>query len=262
MQRILHQTVGALAAYGAINSILSIGFAYLKRKERKFNFYGAALLFLFGLHCGIVFYRNQLADSIWNRNPFLDRELLRLDLCLGMGMGMLVLGELWGAYWAQELGLALIIVIFPVLDAGVGGNRRYLVFLRESRSRAFRRSRLEGVDEGRISSGLSTLMVSEKIYLDEELSLGGLAERLGVHSHMLSEFLNRRLGKKFQHYVNGFRVQEACVLLREEKTRTVLSVAYMAGFNSKTAFQAAFRRETGMTPGEYRKRDSTSYPLK
>ncbi|MGB6648763.1 MAG: helix-turn-helix domain-containing protein, partial [Bacteroidota bacterium] len=52
----------------------------------------------------------------------------------------------------------------------------------------------------------------------------------------------------------SYRVEEAKRLLQdpEKSAFTVLAVAEEAGFNSKTAFNTAFKRFTGDTPTEYR----------
>ena len=75
---------------------------------------------------------------------------------------------------------------------------------------------------------------------------------VGLSSHQLSELLNRVIGTSFSSYVNGYRVRAAEELLRTHTKLPILDVAFEAGFNSKTSFNVIFRRETGMSPTEYR----------
>ncbi|MCB1305092.1 MAG: AraC family transcriptional regulator, partial [Leptospiraceae bacterium] len=65
--------------------------------------------------------------------------------------------------------------------------------------------------------------------------------------------LNDYLGTNFYSYLAQFRIREACEMLRSEQERTILSIAYACGFNSKSSFHSAFKKELGMSPGEFRR---------
>ena len=94
----------------------------------------------------------------------------------------------------------------------------------------------------------------EKPFLDSELTLPGLADRVGIPAYQLSQVINESLGANFFDFINGYRVQEAKRLLQNPSNSayTILAIAEEAGFNSKSAFNAAFRRFAGQTPSEYR----------
>lgn len=103
---------------------------------------------------------------------------------------------------------------------------------------------------------LETLMADERPFLDGAISLPGLAQRLRVSTHLLSQVLNERLGRSFHSYIGELRVQETMARLAEPESDryTLAEVAYAVGFNSLSAFNAAFKRHAGMSPSEYRKR--------
>ncbi|TGK05660.1 AraC family transcriptional regulator [Leptospira langatensis] len=122
--------------------------------------------------------------------------------------------------------------------------------LREVR---YKRSRLVGTDERTLRDRLEALMREEKIYADEDLTLGQLARELELTNHQLSEFLNNRLSMKFSDYINSWRIKEAKTLLLEETERSILSISESVGFNSKSAFNEAFKKFTDHTPSDYRK---------
>ncbi|MBI1227010.1 MAG: helix-turn-helix domain-containing protein [Bacteroidetes bacterium] len=96
-------------------------------------------------------------------------------------------------------------------------------------------------------------MLEERPYLDALLKIGDLADTLDMPKHELSKVLNHAFGKNFFDYVNAHRVQ-AFIALRNNPRHAHLNIfdlAYQAGFNSRTAFNRAFRKETGFTPSEY-----------
>lgn len=100
---------------------------------------------------------------------------------------------------------------------------------------------------------LNELMQRERAFLDNDLSLTGLAQRLGVSSHQLSSLLNDYLQQSFYDYINRFRLDEAEHLLRSRPQMPIVELAYEAGFNNKNSFYRLFKQRTGMTPSQYRK---------
>lgn len=96
---------------------------------------------------------------------------------------------------------------------------------------------------------------TQKPYLEPELTLDDLAQRLGVRPKVLSAALNEGLGQHFFDYVNRYRVGEAKRLLTNpaDPKITVLEVMYQVGFNSKSSFNTLFRKYTGQTPSAVKK---------
>lgn len=100
---------------------------------------------------------------------------------------------------------------------------------------------------------LKELMDERKLHRDDSLSLGSLAALLAISPHALSWVLNNTLGTNFNSFINRYRVEEAKRLLDENDTMNVLEIAFSVGFNSKSAFNDAFRQFTGTSPRDYRK---------
>lgn len=100
---------------------------------------------------------------------------------------------------------------------------------------------------------LLTLMETEKPYLDDTLTLQKLAEKINMPEKQLSLLINQSAGKHFFDFVNEFRINNAKALLKEQPQLTVLEILYQVGFNSKSSFYTAFKKETGVTPTDYRK---------
>jgi len=100
---------------------------------------------------------------------------------------------------------------------------------------------------------LEKLMQTEELYLDPNLSLPMLAKRIGVSTNILSQTLNEKIKSNFFDYVNKYRIAASLPMITKRNS-TVLTVAMNVGFNSRSAFYKAFKRETGTTPGSYLKR--------
>lgn len=96
---------------------------------------------------------------------------------------------------------------------------------------------------------------TEKLYLDSNLSLEMIAEKLNLNKSYLSRIINAELGKSFSDYVNELRVEEAKNYLTnpEFSNYTLISIGLEAGFNSKSVFNSTFKKFTGKTPSEYKK---------
>jgi TolB-like protein/AraC-like DNA-binding protein len=97
---------------------------------------------------------------------------------------------------------------------------------------------------------LNLLMDEEEMYLVPSLSLRELAETLQIHPNKLSWMINENLGKNFNEYLNGLRLQtfQQKVLDPANKNITLLGLAYDSGFNSKSVFNEFFKKSTGLTP--------------
>lgn len=103
------------------------------------------------------------------------------------------------------------------------------------------------------------IVIHEKRFLNPELTLDKLAHELQLSKSYLSRTINSELGVGFIDYVNTLRVEEAkkYLLNPDFSNYTLVSIGIEAGFNSKSAFYAAFKRNTGLTPTEFKKNTTT-----
>lgn len=115
----------------------------------------------------------------------------------------------------------------------------------------YERSALTSDHANRIASKIEAAMHKDLLYRDPNLSLWDLAKHIGVTSNYVSQTLNETLGDSFFDYVNRRRIKDA---LQQMQTtdQTILVIAYDVGFNSRSAFYRAFKRETGQTPSQWR----------
>ena len=127
---------------------------------------------------------------------------------------------------------------------------------KEIKRNRYERSLIKGLNTDDIKRRIEDLMEDEKLFCDEDLTLNKLAEHLSISSHQLSEFLNNILNTNFKSYINKYRINEAKQLLINDTTRSILSIAFAVGFNSKSVFYSAFTKFTDKSPVQYRKEES------
>lgn len=104
-----------------------------------------------------------------------------------------------------------------------------------------------------LNEKLKILMHSEKIYLENDLSLPKLAERLYSSSNETSFLINELYQDNFYNFINKYRIEEAKNLLLSDKYSqlNILGIAYESGFNSKTTFNTTFKKFIGLSPTEF-----------
>ena len=102
---------------------------------------------------------------------------------------------------------------------------------------------------------LSMLMKEERLFLDQELDLKSLADKLNLSSGYLSQIINKYEQKNFFDFINGYRVEEVKSKIPDPAYQhlSLLGIAFESGFKSKSTFNLAFKKHTGMTPSGFKK---------
>ena len=109
---------------------------------------------------------------------------------------------------------------------------------------------------------LQHLFEQKYLYRDTDLTLPKLAKQLGVSRRELSQVINQSSGHNFNKYVNHYRIQEAKQLLAnpEYHQYNMVGIANEVGFSSKATFFSVFKKATGMSPGQYKKKKLAKQP--
>jgi AraC-like DNA-binding protein len=103
---------------------------------------------------------------------------------------------------------------------------------------------------------LKEFMIEKEPYLDSSLTIQDLSEQVKIPVKDLSTLINLYMDKHFFDFVNEFRIEKAMQILRDssQKELTVLEILYEVGFNSKSSFNTSFKKHTGKTPTDFRKK--------
>ncbi|HVS93380.1 MAG TPA: ABC transporter permease [Mucilaginibacter sp.] len=101
---------------------------------------------------------------------------------------------------------------------------------------------------------LKKAMEANRYYLDPELSLSSLAEKLGMQPHELSRIVNAGLKKNFNDFINEYRIRSVTRKMKDPAydRLTLLGIAFESGFNSRTTFHRTFKQLTGKSPAEFK----------
>lgn len=215
--------------------------------------WGALLSFMAG--CGYTFYIFYRVMQMRTQIPRFRFE--RFFFALFFAMNIIALGLGLTAPWlnpgifyhgyAGSISIAMMLItaallIFPELLTDV---------LLASET-VYAKSKLDNVNIDQTKMKLEQLMIQDRCFENESLTLTTTAEQLNILPQQLSELVNTNFGMSFPRYIRQHRVEAAKQLLAAEPDSSVLSISLSTGFKSQSSFYTAFKELTGQTPAAFR----------
>ncbi|MCW3807056.1 helix-turn-helix domain-containing protein [Plebeiibacterium marinum] len=124
-------------------------------------------------------------------------------------------------------------------------------------SERYTKSGLKDEQAEKYMQKLIDYMNNSLIWQENELSLAKLADETQIPKHYITQVLNEHIKKNFYTFVNEYRTEYAMKLIKSPKYKdySFVAIAFESGFNSKTAFNIFFKKYTGMTPSEFKKKE-------
>jgi AraC-like DNA-binding protein len=118
----------------------------------------------------------------------------------------------------------------------------------------YERSGLEDAVGAELVTRVEAALVRDRLFARADLTLADLAAAAAATPHQVSEALNRVAGVSFHDFVNRRRVDDVKSQLLDPSSErfTIEGIGLSAGFGSRSALYAAFRRFEGMTPTAFR----------
>lgn len=118
---------------------------------------------------------------------------------------------------------------------------------------------LSTADRDAFLARLNACMEQDQPYRNGELKLEDLAAQVAMTPHELSQLINENCGANFADFLNRHRLEVLKLALQDpgQASASILDLAIQAGFNSKSAMNRVFKKQTGMTPGEFRDQAKT-----
>ena len=100
---------------------------------------------------------------------------------------------------------------------------------------------------------LEAMIVNDRIFLDEDLTLAETARQLDTNTSYLSRVINEHYQVNFSTFVNRYRIEEAKRMILDDKFNnfSMEGIAKSSGFRSKSTFNQVFKNSTGLTPTEF-----------
>jgi AraC-like DNA-binding protein len=204
--------------------------------------------------------KNWYRYLLWGMVIYLMPELLRAGLSVFFDPQASFSGELTGrdSFIPGAPG-----AFFPAMNVSFGYrftkdwfiNRRIIQHLR-TKTKGQQKEKAASIPEpevARLMTRLQVEMEAQQLYLDPNLSLRDLADRLQTTDKKLSQLLNQHLATNFYDYINSFRIarfkEKMSTGLNEQLS--IVGLAMDCGFRSKSSFYRAFRKEVGLSPTEY-----------
>ena len=161
---------------------------------------------------------------------------------------VLLLFGLFFSFW-----LVFKALLSPKLFRGVGVDLKLSKELKSGK-----RNENESSEVNTQIAFLKTYMDDEEPFLDPSLTVKKLSHKINIPHRELSILINQELNQHFFDFINSYRIEKAMKILKDtDKSKlTVLEILYEVGFNSKSSFNTAFKKHTGLTPTAYRKSQS------
>jgi len=98
---------------------------------------------------------------------------------------------------------------------------------------------------------INNYITEEKPYLEFEITLNDLSESLSISKRNLSHVINKEFDKNFYDFINYYRLEKVKKYL-QESNNPIKEVMYDSGFSNKATFNFIFKKNTGLTPTQYR----------
>lgn len=167
----------------------------------------------------------------------------------------LLFGDSYETFYYYPLWIILAIIIYWIGHVGIYkyGITKERNNIRNNHKQAFSVAEIPSSNNELITAFKNYIAV-EQNYLNPNLTLELTASALGVSAGHLSKNINAELQQNFKDYVNTLRVTKAKHFLKNKEFSqyTLVAIGLEAGFNSKSAFNASFKKITGVTPSQFK----------
>lgn len=219
-------------------------------------------------------YNNKIRNSFSNIERINLNWLRHLTIGLSIVWSIVVISFIVNAFSARDVKMDYLIYMgasILIYSIGYLSLRQPQIFdpmmqksepepeeksgIKTGESTSYQKSGLAEAEAQNYLKNLLQMMETDKPYLNSDLTLRDLAGKLSMSTHNLSEILNTRLNQNFYDFINRYRIEEVKRRLAEGESEkyNLIAIAFDSGFNSKSAFNTIFKKQTGTTPSQYRK---------
>lgn len=141
-------------------------------------------------------------------------------------------------------------------------NSGIIMHVEQANKDKYKGSNLTTEQIKKYKSKISKYFDEHQPYIESNITLQHLAEIINISPKALSQVINAGFSCSFFDFINKYRIKHALKILDKEVANfTIQEVMYDSGFSSKSSFNTAFKKFTGLTPTDYKllkKKGSTS----
>jgi AraC-like DNA-binding protein len=107
---------------------------------------------------------------------------------------------------------------------------------------------------------LKKAIEEEKMYRKPSITLKEFSGIIEEPSYLVSKAVKKQYGLSFPELINKYRIKDIIEKLatQEGEELKIESIAYEYGFNTPSAFYSAFKKETSLTPKEFRSKKNSA----
>ncbi|WP_025739765.1 helix-turn-helix domain-containing protein [Aquimarina pacifica] len=216
--------------------------------------FGSIIIFIYLHFAFYIFISSKLIQKV--KNEFRDSLQTKSQKAILRWLYILIIGFLviWISYFLNIIEDTVPYIVGPIMYSVVIYFLSYQAFQLKTTDidgEAFK------ANDSVLFEEISNILITDKLYLESDVSLSKLSALVGKNTQKTSEVINQYAKQNFNDFVNYYRVQEAKQRLLDEKNKdfTISSIAYDTGFSSLSSFNAAFKKFVGTTPSSYKKKN-------
>lgn len=266
--------IHALTVYVAVMSITDLAQKDVFAEQWRYNFVKAFeddLSVISTIVYGFLSFRmvrhyrtwlnNHISDSQyptfnWLKNILLVTALLGVGLLINIALDQLIgFNATHFLHW-QLFYLYLSCLLYYVAFRSFTG-KEVIINQDQAKNTLFQKttvtSKYSGGEIQSAKLAILDALEQERLYLNNELTLQMLANHLKMNPTLVSEIVNKELGKSFRTLINDFRIDEVKRRLTTENISrlSILGIALECDFNSEASFYRLFKAATGQSPKGY-----------
>ncbi|AXT50612.1 AraC family transcriptional regulator [Aquimarina sp. BL5] len=228
------------------------------------------LLYLF-ISLGLLSKYRKLTKYKYSNLTHYDFNWIKIMLMSAIGiisidLGVKVYESFYGDFiWNTDFLVVLAMIILVIYLGYYGVNQSKVLLpsfllnnevaseISKTKNKTISPSKKEAFET--LRNKLELLLDTDQTYFDQDLTLGKLAQKISTTDKILSTMLNQYMHTTFYDLINKYRVQavKEKIHLDTYKNYNLFGIACECGFKSRTSFNRIFKKETGLSPSEYKK---------
>jgi len=220
-----------------------------------------AIIYISFVIIAIYKYKKQMPANFSNfKDVNLNWLIILLVFYLAISTLQESLGYIDNLFYDSEARIWFnLFMIFTLAYIGISGLRQKEIFItaeaniKEPQTVKYEKSSLKDDVKNELITKLKKYLDEEKPYLNNDLKLDDIANKLKTNRQYLSQIINETYKQNFFTLINNYRINEAKKLFFNQKHKqlSIMGVANSVGFNSKSTFNTLFKKFTGKTPSQF-----------